>query len=139
MKIENSLSNNLMQEVESTSKLHVGSTGYGSEGNADKTNPLGIDRVSLSEEGRRLAKQGEQYDTGGDPMVERIKERIEKLRKEIEELEQSNLPEKQKQQQIQAKQSEIAELQHQLEEIQSRAGMAKGGGTRAEGMSNSLT
>ncbi|WP_320175909.1 hypothetical protein [Maridesulfovibrio sp.] len=75
-----------------------------------------------------------------DDQIERIKEQIEKIKKELERLQKD--PEKNKDQ-IAAKQNELMQMQSQLAEMQDQKAKASGtnssGGTRAEGMSNSLT
>jgi len=108
------------------------------------------DTVSISEQGKeKLAAMksdsSETKKSSGttdsiDEQIEKVKEQIEKIQKEIEELQKE--PKKNKDQ-IAAKQNELMQYQGQLVELQDQKNKASGtsakGGTRAEGMSNSLT
>ncbi|WP_319779818.1 hypothetical protein [Maridesulfovibrio sp.] len=111
------------------------------------------DTISISQQGKdKLAamqagsQSSESTDSSSDPssnidqQIEKVKEQIEKVKEEIEELQKD--PEKNKDQ-ISAKQNELMQLQGQIVELQEQQNKASGtsskGGTRAEGMGNSLT
>ncbi|NDV27381.1 hypothetical protein [Desulfovibrio sp. JC010] len=112
------------------------------------------DTVTISQQGKELAtslKSGtgatdkssetdSESSSSIEQQIEKVKEQIEKIKEEIEKLQKD--PEKNKDQ-IAAKQNELLQYQGQLTELQSQLNKANGtsgsGGTRAEGMKNSLT
>ncbi len=115
------------------------------------------DTVTISEEGKRLASSSETFavaqgaseaDDDDDSTAAKVKQRIKDVQTKIKELqeqiravEEENLSEKQKQQKIQQLQDQLAQYQAQLADLQRALYGSSGnpGGTRAEGMSSSLT
>ncbi|WP_320170047.1 hypothetical protein [Maridesulfovibrio sp.] len=114
------------------------------------------DTVEISDTAKSLLAQSKSADQTSDTesseesedssssqqeeMISRLKEQIEKLQQEIEKLKQS--PEENKEQ-ISAKENELMQIQGQLTELLEQqaksSGTSIGGGTRAQGFSNSLT
>jgi len=112
------------------------------------------DTVSISEQARAMAQSSQSSSavdvaTGVTDEVaastnnSSVKEKIDKLEQEIQDLKNdTELPEDEKQQQIMIKQQELMQLQQQQDQKSSSEildGLAGSGGTRAEGMSSSLT
>lgn len=124
------------------------------EKTADETSmeiktPVQGDTVTISEEARALiapessGESGQSEDSAIDQTIKMLKQQIEKLEQEVEELENSDLPEKMKRTQVQQKQNQIMELRDQLntalETKMKAAGVAVGGGTRANGFGSSAS
>ncbi len=130
-----------------------GVDGAGADGTA--TSAGSGDTVNISEEGRQLAVSSatagqadeasdESENAAGARVKQRIKDvqaKIKELQEQIRAVEEENLSEKQKQQKIQQLQDQLAQYQAQLADLQRALYGSSGnpGGTRAEGMSSSLT
>ncbi len=115
------------------------------------------DTVSISEEGKKLASSSETFavaqgaseadddeDSTAAKVKQRIKDvqaRIKEIQEQIRAVEEENLSEEQKERKIQMLQEQLVQYQSQLAELQKKlTGSSRApGGTRAEGMSSSLT
>ena len=97
------------------------------------------DTVTFSPEGlRKAAQAATEKDEDAPDAAKRLKE----LQEQIREVQEEDLPEKVKQQKIQALQTQLAQYQAEMVKLQRAVYGGTGGnpgGTRAEGMSMSLS
>lgn len=119
-----------------TTKLTMGKSGGG---DTVSISQQGKDKLAAMQSGSESEKSSENS-SSIEQQIEKIQEQIKKLKEEIEKLQKE--PEKNKDQ-IAAKQNQLMQYQGQLAELQNQQSKANGtsgaGGTRANGMSNSLT
>ncbi|GEM_PF-3711540 len=113
--------------------------GKSDEGDTVSISQQGKDKLAAMQSGSENEKSSENsYSI--EQQIEKIQEKIKKLKEEIENLRKE--PEKNKDQ-IAAKQNQLMQYQGQLVELQNQQNKANetsgAGGTRANGMSNSLT
>lgn len=118
---------------------------------ASGTTITSTDKVTISEEARNLSMQNTLKDTDDtedteeqqrDQLIDQLKKRIEELEQEIKAIEDSTMPREKKDQEIQARQNQLMEMRDQLVKAQMEkleaSGYTEGGGTRAQGVGNSV-
>ncbi|WP_320007878.1 hypothetical protein [Maridesulfovibrio sp.] len=125
------------EQEEKSTRLTMGKSGGG---DTISISAQGKEKLAAMQSGASEGKKDSEDTTSIEGQIEKIKEQIEKIKNEIEELQKD--PEKNKEQ-ISAKQNQLMQYQGQLVELQNQKNKASGtsstGGTRAEGMANSLT
>ncbi|MFW5498339.1 MULTISPECIES: hypothetical protein [unclassified Maridesulfovibrio] len=126
-------------EIQST-RLTMGKSADGDTVSISQAGQDKLAAMTSMESSSEATGESSESSNSIDDQIQKIQEQIEKVKEEIEKLQKD--PEKNKDQ-IAAKQNELMQLQGQLVELQDQKSQASGtnasGGTRAEGMSNSLT
>ena len=126
-------------EIQST-RLTMGKSADGDTVSISQAGQEKLAAMTSMKSGAEATEDSSESSNPIDDQIERVKEQIEKTKKELEKLQKD--PEKNKDQ-IAAKQNELMQLQSQLSDLQDQKAKAEGtssaGGTRANGMSNSLT
>ncbi|NDV23585.1 hypothetical protein [Desulfovibrio sp. JC022] len=114
--------------------------GKGEDGDTVSISQAGQDKLAAMQSGASGTEKSSEETSSIDQQIEKLQEQIKKIKEEIEKLQKD--PEKNKDQ-IAAKQNELMQYQGQLTELQTQKnkaeGASSGGGTRANGMGNSLT
>ncbi|WP_421901602.1 hypothetical protein [Maridesulfovibrio sp.] len=126
-------------EIQST-RLTMGKSADGDTVSISQAGQEKLAAMTSMKSGAEATEESSENTSSIEQQIEKVKEQIKKLKEEIEKLQKE--PEKNKDQ-IAAKQNELMQYQAQLTELQDQQnkanGTSSGGGTRAEGMSNSLT